>query len=146
MSEKENGDNLRFRVWGRVWLAWLVTALALLSLFSLFISRTATSEQTMAYISSAISFFAACAAGRRAVNGKRNPLLCGLACSFLLLLPLLLCGFLVDHDRLSSDAVMSVVSLSTAGALFGSVFLGNGTQKRPGRHAGFRRKGRRREG
>ena len=141
MLDKENTGVLSLRVWGNVWLAWFLTALLLLSLFSLFISQTATSEQTMAYISSAISFFAACAAGRSAeIESRRPPLLIGLVCSLMITLPLLLCGFLFARERLSSDAVLSVVSLSVAGALFGSVFLGFQTKKRPHRHSSTRRK------
>lgn len=136
MMDKENAGYLSLRFCTRVWFAWLLTAMVLLALFSLFISQTATSEQTMAYISSAISFFSACGAGRYAAKKKKgSSLLRGLVCAVMIVFPLMLCGLLIDREKLSSDAVLSVVSLSVAGSLFGSVFLGFQRKERSRRHS-----------
>lgn len=136
MSEWESIGKLRLHFLGRAWLAWLLTVCILLLVFSFLVSRTSASEQTLAYLSSALCFLAACAAGRQAARGlKCGTLLCGALCAASLVAVLLLCGFLIDRDKMSSDSVLSLVTLSFAGALFGSVFLSGRIRQRPRRKA-----------
>ena len=145
MSEWENIGKLRMRFLGRAWLAWLLTACILLLFFSFLVSRTSASEQTLAYLSSALCFLAACAAGRQAAREQKSGvLICGVLCAASLVAVLLLCGFLIDRDSMSSDSVLSLVTLSFAGALFGSVFLSGRTRQRP-RHKAFSERGNRKQ-
>ena len=146
MSERESTRQLNLRYVGKIWLAWLAAAALLLLLSSFILSRTATSERTLACFSSAISFLAACAAGARVGKAcKETPFLGGLLCAVFLIVPLLLCGFLVDHGRMNADSVLSLASLSLAGALVGSVFLSGAYMKKRARgHGGIRPQGRKR--
>ena len=130
MSELANPVKMGLFFWKRVWLAWLATAVVFLVLFSFVLSRTMASERMLAWLSSALSFLAACSAGRQAGKIKLNPFLGGLLCAAILVGPLLLCGLLIDQKGLSSDSILSLVSLSFSGALVGSVFLGNSVKKR----------------
>ena len=145
MSELDNFGKLRPGVLKDTWLAWLVTAAALLPLFSFFLDRFSATERTLGFVSSALIFFTACAAGKRAAGGlMRSPLLCGVLCAASLVLPLLLCGFLIDRSSFSSDSILSLVSMSFAGALFGSVILG-GHGKPMRRHTRLDPRGRKRK-
>ena len=130
MSELANPIRTGLLFWKRVWLAWLATVVVLLVLFIFVLSRTMASERMLAWLSSALSFLAACSAGRQAGKIKLNPFLGGLLCAANLIGPLLLCGLLIDQKSLSSDSVLSLVSLSFSGALVGSVFLGKSVKKR----------------
>lgn len=142
MPAWENLAVFRPRALGKIWLAWLATAAFLLLLFSFALSRTATSEKALGYAGSVLSFAAACAAGVQSAKGRKGPpLVCGLLCAVSLVLPLLLCGVLIDRSSLSADSVMSLVSFSLAGALFGSVFLSGRAKKKRRRHAGLDPKG-----
>ena len=143
MSEWEKQGRPWLSFLGRAWLGWLTAAAVLLPLGSLIISRTPCSERGMAVTGSALSFMTACAAGMRSAREQKlNAFVCGLLCAGFLVLPLLLCGALIDRDAVSSDAVLSLVSMSTAGAVAGSVLLG-GQRKRPRRrHTAPRPQGR----
>ena len=138
MSEWENPGKNWLRAWGRAWLIWLLTSVALLAFFSLIISRTAAPERAMAYFSSALCFLAACAAGQQVAKEQTAaPLFCGAICTVFLVLPLLLCGVLIDRKSMSSDSIMSLISFSLAGALFGSILLGGHHKKRKRGHVSF---------
>ena len=147
MSEREKPGILNLHFIGKAWLVWLATAAVLLPVCSLLICRTSASERTMAHLGSALVFVAACAAGMQAMKqAKGAPLIGGLLCACFLVLPLLLCGFLIDSDGLSTRSALSVASLSFAGALFGSVILCGHSSKGHRRHAAVRpqeRKGKR---
>ena len=132
MSGKENSAQSFALTLGRGLSTWLLTALILLLLFSFVISLTATSSRSMAYGSAALSFLAAAAAGlklRLRHTGAR--LLAGLLCSAIVVAVSLLLGLLLDRDGLRSDSVLSVVSFTLAGMLFGS-FVAQGGRCRGG--------------
>ncbi len=140
MSERGRQGGL-LRGLGEIWLSWLITAIILLFLFSFIISKTAFSQHAMGYAASALSFGAACAAGAKASKGQTAaPLVSGLLCAAGLLIPLLLCGLLIDYTKLSSDSVLSLVSLSFAGAVFGSVFFGGHLRRKSSKRSSFSRK------
>ncbi len=134
MSDMEIHGKPVLRFIGTIWITWLAASAVLLLAFSFLLDRTAGSERTMAYLSSALCFLAACAAGAQAARmGKGRSVWGGLLCAVLLLLPLIVCGFLLDRKAMSPDSVLSLASLSLAGSLFGSVFLCARTKKR-GKH------------
>ena len=143
MSEWEKQGSPWLRFLGKVWLSWIMSAAVLLPISSLIISRTPCSERAMAVICSVLSFLTACSAGRRgARDQKLNRLVCGFLCAAFIILPLLLCGLLIDRRALSPDSVLSLVSLSFAGSLFGSVFLGGPAKNAHHRRAAVRPQGR----
>ena len=143
MSEREKAGMLRLRFMGKAWLAWLTTAAVLLPVCSLIICRTAATERMMTHLGSALVFLAACAAGMQAAKQMKSAsLACGLLCACFLILPLLLCGFLIDSKSFSPQAALSVASLSFAGALFGSVVLSGRSPNGRRRHATVRMRGR----
>ena len=122
--------------WKRI--ACILTAAVLLPLFSLFLVHSSATERMMGYVSSALSFLTAAAAGARAARTQKTaPLLCGILCAAFLTLLLLLCGLLLDRKSISSDSVLSLASMSFAGALFGSVVFGGRMRKTGRRHARF---------
>ena len=146
MSELDNPGKLGLLFLKRVWLAWLITCVVLLAVFSFVLSRKEVPERALGWLSSVLSFLAACSAGRQVARMKLNPFVGGLLCALTLVGPLLLCGLLIDQKSLSSDSVLSLVSLSFSGALVGSVFLGKNENKRkhksafPKEKKGHRRK------
>lgn len=102
--------------------AWLLSALALCLLSALILNLSEGGERALSYTSSAISFLSAAAAGMAAArkHGKGSlypALLTGSALSLLLLS----LGFLISEKGLDPSAVLSVVSFSLAGSLFGGL-------------------------
>lgn len=124
MSGIDRQETIRPQMFLRVLLTWLVTAVVLLLLFSLIVSRFATSSRVMAYFSSALSFLTAAAAGAVAGKGRsQGRVLVGLLTGALLTALLCISGLLIRRGMLPSDGMISLVSFTMAGALFGSVFL-----------------------
>lgn len=124
MSGVDRLERIRPQLFLHVLLAWLAAAVVFLLLFSLVISRFATSSRVMAYFSSALSFLAAAAAGSAAARGRlQGRIVVGLLTGALLTLALCALGLLIRRGTLSSDGAISLVSFTMAGALFGSVFL-----------------------
>ena len=106
-------------------LAWAMTALFLLLLASATLAGTGTGSGILGYVSSAVSFLSALAAGLLGTDRKRGRLLLqGLAVALLLILVLLTAGFLASERQLNQSGVLSVVSFTVAGALLGSVISG----------------------
>lgn len=130
MSDGEKRFRLRFLL--RAILAWLLCAAALLLCVSVFYAADGASLSTMGYASSAISFFAALAAGACAAREEREKrffavlISAGVLCFLLLLIGFLIAG---RHDR---SAVISVVSFTFAGAFVGALLPGGKRKKRKG--------------
>ena len=125
MSEHDSLRRFPLRAFLKGYAAWAWSALVLLLLFSFILSRTAASEQVLAYSCSALAFLAACTAGAFAAReaGKASIFL-GLCWSILTVALLLLLGFLIDRSRMDRGAVLSMSAFTFAGAMFGCVFLG----------------------
>lgn len=124
MSGIDRQETIRSQMFLRVLLTWLVTAVVLLLLFSLIVSRFATSSRVLAYFNSALSFLTAAAAGAAASKGRsQGRVLVGLLTGVLLTAILCITGLMIRRGMLSSDGIISLVSFTMAGALFGSVFL-----------------------
>lgn len=111
--------------------AWLVAALVLLVAASAIVNRAEMGSGSMGYVSSAISFLAAFAAGVRAGRVRRAGTLYTAAVSAAVITTLLLTvGFIIDGSDLEASGVLSVVSFTFTGCMAGCVFLGGGNKKK----------------
>lgn len=114
--------NLRYLL--KALAAWFVAAIVLLLLAAIIVSSASVSLSAMGYISSALSFLTAAVAGMaagRAGSGAKFYL--GLITSAVIVTMLLTIGFLVRGSEMASSGILSVVSFSFTGCLFGAVFL-----------------------
>lgn len=111
-------------------LAWAVSALALLCVASLALTKLSAGEGTMGYISSALSFLTAVCAGavigRRGSGGVIYPALLTAA---VLTTALLTIGFIVEGAAIEAAGVLSVVSFTFTGCAFGAVLFGGKKRK-----------------
>ena len=131
MSERENPVNLHPQIVFKTFLVWLVSAGLLMLLFGFLLSRTAATERTLAYFSAALVFLSACTAGIYAARqNKIPPFVCGLVSALEILVVLLLLGFLISRKDMEKDSILSLVSFTLAGSLFGSVCLSGQTGRR----------------
>ena len=136
MSGKETVARISPKPLLTVVFAWLLTAFVLLLVFSLAISRLATSSRSMGYCASALSFLSACAAGAAAARERKlPPVLAGLLTGLVIALLLLGVGAALHHGHLPSDGLISLLSFTVSGALFGSVFLGPWQKKGRGKRS-----------
>ena len=103
---------------------WCITAALLLLLSSFIVAVYAVGSDKLAYISSAVSFVSAAFAGKSAaVHRKGGTVASGLASACFIVLVLLSIGFLFDSRAVSVSGIISVVSFTFSGCLFGSVIL-----------------------
>ena len=119
----------------RAALAWTISAAVLVLLGASLLCLLRAGEESLAYVSAAVSFFAAFAAGHAAGKGGGSRLFSGLVCGFALCILLLTLGFLIKGDALDASAVLSVTSFTIAGALSGAFLCRSGKKKR--RRAAF---------
>ena len=135
MSDREASLRFPIRTMIHAGLIWLASAGLMILLFSFLFVRTSASETTFAYFSSALTFLSACAAGSYLGSIPKGRLLLNTLLFIAVLIPaLLLIGFFVDNDRIDGSAVLSMVSFTIAGSLFGAVFL-TGHKKRSSRRS-----------
>lgn len=110
--------------------AWAISALILLCIASLILSKISLGEGAMGYVSSALSFlsavFAGAAQGRAKSGGIIYPALLTAA---VLVTALLTIGFIVEGADLQSSGVLSVVSFTFSGCLLGAVLSGGKKSK-----------------
>lgn len=120
--------DLHFLLYGA--LAWAAAALVLLPISAFIIRKAGVSAGAIGYISSALSFIAAAAAG--AFAGKKRgggSLFGGAVTAAVIVILLLTIGFIVKGAELSPSGVMSVVSFTFSGCLFGAVFFSGGIKR-----------------
>lgn len=104
--------------------AWFITAGALLLLTTIIVSKASVSSGALGYLSSAMSFLTAAAAGMAAgKSGTGAKLYTGLITAAVIVTVLLTIGFLVRGSQMESSGILSVVTFTFAGCLFGAVFL-----------------------
>ena len=115
-------------------VTWAFCALLLLAAATFIANTSGLGEGSLGYISSAISFLAAAAAGFRASRGNQSG---GLAGAFItataLVILLLSIGFLIKGEEMDPSSVISLVSFTYAGVLFGTV-LSPKKEKSSSRH------------
>jgi putative membrane protein (TIGR04086 family) len=106
----------------RALAAWCLCALLLLPILSFYLARSGTSSRVIGYLSSAVSFVCAAAAGYAGAEVKNGrALLQGLLIGVFLLILLLSVGFLVSGKGQDSSGVLSVVCFTLSGCVVGSV-------------------------
>lgn len=104
--------------------AWAFSAGILLCMAALAADISKVGETSLAYFSSALSFLTAAAAGLAAArHRKAGGLVTALASSTTIVILLLTLGFLIRGEKLDPSAVLSVVSFTYAGCLFGACLL-----------------------
>ncbi len=127
------------RLLARSLLAWAGTALVLLLLTALILSRTGTGSAVLGYLNSALSFLSALAAGIAAGGQKGSGGLGqALVTAVTLIILLLGMGFLLA-DSLNPSGVLSVVSFTLTGVLLGAL-LTRGRRSPGGSRSWARRK------
>jgi len=115
----------------RAVVAWTVTAVLLLCAVSAVLARIQVGEGSIGYISSVISFLAAVAAGAAVARSYDGAVVyLALLTAAVLVTVLLTVGFIVEGAEIEAAGVISVVSFSFAGCLFGAVFLQGNRRKR----------------
>ena len=114
----------------RAALAWTISAAVLVLFGAGLLCLLHAGEESLAYVSAAVSFLAAFAAGHAAAKGGGSRLFSGLVCGFALCILLLTLGFLIKGDALDAPAVLSVTSFTVAGALSGAFLCRSGKKKR----------------
>ena len=102
-------------------------------LCALIVQLSNAAAGTVGYISSALSFATAAAAGARAARVRgRGAVYTGLTSGVVIITLALTLGFIIAGQEIAADGVLSVVTFTLSGALVGSVFLagrGKGTKK-----------------
>ena len=99
---------------------WLVGAVLLLFLTTLIANTAGIGELGLGYMSSAVSFFAAVAAGisaARKQSASRLP--AALIAATALVIVLLTIGFLIRGEGMNASAILSIVSFTYAGVITG---------------------------
>ena len=114
----------------RAALAWTISAAVLVLFGAGLLCLLRAGEESLAYVSAAVSFLAAFAAGHAAGKGGGSRLFSGLVCGFALCILLLTLGFLIKGDALDASAVLSITSFTIAGALSGAFLCRSGKKKR----------------
>ena len=114
----------------KVLILWSMSAIVLLLVCSAAVSRIRTDSSVLGYISSAISFAsAALASAYAAGNSKYGAIIVGLCSALVLIIVLLTAGMIISGRDLDAAAIISVVSFTVSGSIFGSVFLKPGNRK-----------------
>lgn len=137
LSIKNITNRLDLRFLPKALLGWVISAAVLLLLAAGIISKSTFSSASLGYVSSALSFLTALTAG--AVAGrtrKGGALYAGLLTAAVLVICLLTAGFLAKGQDMEPSGILSVVSFSFAGCLFGSVFFSG--KKNSGKKTRFR--------
>ena len=113
--------DMRFLLYGA--LAWGISAVVLLPIMSVICLKAGISEGAIGYVSSALSFVTAVAAGAVAARKSGGGILAGALTAVIIIIMLLTVGFIVKGAELSSGGVLSVVSFTLTGCVFGAFFL-----------------------
>lgn len=113
--------DMRFLLYGG--LAWGISAAVLLPLASLICLKAGVSEGAMGYISSGLSFVIAAISGAAAARKSGGGILAGALTAVVIIILLLTVGFIVKGADLSSGGVLSVVSFTLTGCIFGAFFF-----------------------
>ena len=142
MFSKIMPEKLGIRAFPIACLRWIITAFVMLLLACGIVSASRLGSDCLAYLSSIISFCAACAAGS-ALGGNRGQggILSGAVLGLFLLILLLLMGYLMKQSAMDPSSVLSVGSFTMAGCMAGSACFSR-KRKRVNGRAGtsFRRR------
>ncbi len=104
--------------------AWMLSALVLACIATMLANAFGLGEQGIAYLSSALSFVCAAVAGLAAARKRKAASLsAALICAAALVIALLSIGFLIEGSKLNPSSILSLVSFTIAGVLFGNLIL-----------------------
>lgn len=131
MNKKLELPDARFLLTAVV--TWLTASLLCVLLCALIVQLSNAAAGTVGYISSALSFATAAAAGARAARVRgRGTVYTGLTSGVVIITLALTLGFIIAGQEIAADGVLSVVTFTLSGTLVGSVFFagrGKGTKK-----------------
>lgn len=131
MNKKLELPDARFLLTAVV--TWLAASLLCVLLCALIVQLSDAAAGTVGYISSALSFITAAAAGARAAGVRgRGAVYTGLVSGVVIITLALTLGFIIAGQEIAADGVLSVVTFTLSGTLVGSVFFagrGKGTKK-----------------
>ena len=115
----------------RGFAAWFLSAAILLLLGALLASALSMGERELAWLSSAISFFAAAAAGHAVSGGRgRGRLGAALITALAITILLLTVGCFIQGKDMDPSAILSLVSFTFSGCLVGAFLLSHTKRKR----------------
>lgn len=104
--------------------SWAVSALVLLCIACFILTKISLGEAAMGYVSSALSFLSAVCAGAALGRARSGGVIYpALLTAAVLVTALLTIGFIVEGSDLQASGVLSVVSFTFTGCLFGSVLF-----------------------
>ena len=102
--------------------AWVLSAPVFLAMAAFAANVTGAGEMSIGYISSAVSFLSAAAAG---YNAMRNQKSAGIAAALItataIVIMLLSVGFLIKGEEMNASSMISLVSFTYAGILVGAI-------------------------
>ena len=131
MSEEKIKSRGEFKYLLKAALIWALSALIMLLIAGAIYRYMDLSSDSMGYVSSAISFFAAFIAALIALkNEKEGILYKGLICAGFITVLLLTLGYILDSRKLSPSGILSVVSFTFSGFLLGGLILSLQTNKK----------------
>ena len=111
-------------------VAWAGSALVLLLLASLIVSKANMGMGPIGYVSSSVSFLAAVFAGAYAAKERKGGgFYTGFMTAAIISMVLLTVGFIIEGQEIDASGVLSVVTFTFSGCLVGSVFLGGRKNK-----------------
>lgn len=137
MLQNEKGG-VQIRLALKSLCVWTAAALIMLTAASLVLSRTGVGSQVLGYVSSALSFLCAAAAGAAAGKRTDRPLAQALVTAIALVILLLTIGFLARGRELNASGILSVTTFTIAGTLAGALLFAG--KKRSRRKAGILKK------
>ena len=111
-------------------LVWAVSALVLLSVTALALTKLSAGEGAIGYISSALSFLTAVCAGASVGRRSSGAIYPALLTAAVLTTALLTIGFIVEGASIQAAGVLSVVSFTFTGCAFGAVLFGGRRRKK----------------
>ncbi len=131
-TKSNHGGELKFILRG--FIVWALSAIILLLVAAIIISKSSVSSGSIGYVSSAMSFTAAFLAGILSSKGSKSGLIVkGLILSAALTIVLLTLGYLIGGDGMKSSGILSVVSFTFSGCLLGSVMSSFGKSNSSGK-------------
>ena len=102
---------------------WLISAFSLLVVSSVILNEVGCSEQTLGYVSSAISFVSALSAGIAAARKRKSgKIYTALLTASVLVTSFLTLGFLIKGAEIEPSAIMSIISFTFSGCMVGAIF------------------------
>ena len=122
--EKKGAEAIDIRFLLSSILMWVIVAAILLPFAALLAQVLQVGENTLAYISSFLSFAAAIFAGAKAMHiRKKGAVGTAFVTGVCIIIIALTLGFIIAGDRFDAAGILSLVTFTLSGALVGAVFF-----------------------